>query len=69
MASPFADRIAVRLYRLALHLYPAKFRADFGPEMMQHFTDGVREARSTRRTVGLARVCGETAVDLTVDPP
>ncbi|MCZ6917964.1 MAG: ABC transporter permease [Gemmatimonadetes bacterium] len=64
MASPFADRIAVRLYRLALHLYPAKFRADFGPEMMQHFTDGVREARSTRRTVGLARVCGETAVDL-----
>ena len=57
MTPPFADRMAVRLYRLLLHMYPAKFRADFGADMVQHFGDRVREA-------GLIRACAETSIDL-----
>lgn len=39
-----------RAYRIALHLYPARFRAEFGAELEQDFEDAAGEAwQSSRR--------------------
>ncbi|MGH7653733.1 MAG: hypothetical protein ACREN6_03630 [Gemmatimonadaceae bacterium] len=39
---------AERAYRLAMHMYPRRFRAEFGREMVQHFNDVRRDAGARR---------------------
>ncbi len=45
---------AERLYRLALHLYPARFRRRFGDDMVRAFRDGTRGALRRGGRTGVA---------------
>jgi len=53
---------ADRLYRLLLHLYPAEFRREYGPEMTQIFRDRARREPP-------ARVWLDVAADLLATAP
>ena len=64
MMRPQADgRLTERLYRTLLYLYPAEFRAEYGPQLVQHFRDCLREAVRTGGAAALARVWARTCVD------
>ena len=45
---------SVRLYERLLAIYPAKFRAEFGPAMVQLFRDQCRDAWNHSRGKGMA---------------
>jgi uncharacterized membrane protein YidH (DUF202 family) len=53
------------MYEAALHLYPAAFRRDFGPQMMLDFHEGRLEASRDGRPGGLWRFHAHLAADLT----
>jgi len=52
----------VRLYRAALHLYPRRFRREYGDDMLALLADQLRDESSLR-------VVGRTALDLLVTVP
>jgi peptide/nickel transport system permease protein len=52
------------VYAGMLRLYPRRFRAAYGPLMMQAFRDRLRDARATSRRAGIARFWAEIAADL-----
>lgn len=58
-----------RAYRALLHLYPARFRARFGDEMVQLFGDLIRDARVAGRPTGQIRLWLHTVWDLAVTAP
>ena len=53
-----------RLYRGLLHLYPARFRARFGDDMLQLFGDQMRSARSEGPPVAVAGTWLRAIADL-----
>lgn len=55
-----------RTYRRLLHLYPAEFRARFADEMVQLFSDRLRDARTGGAPDGVARTWFRTLGDLVV---
>jgi len=55
-----------RVYRWLLRLYPAKFRARFSNEMVQLFSDQLRDARTGGAPAGAARTWLRTLGDLAV---
>jgi hypothetical protein len=55
-----------RLYRGLLRLYPAAFRARFADEMVQLFSDQLRDARTDGAPVGATRTWLRTLGDLAV---
>ncbi len=63
MTTPSDNRQAALVYRLFLYMYPAAFRAAYGPQMLQHFRDRMREERD-HGALGLVRVWRETGADL-----
>lgn len=54
---------AVGLYRRLLTLYPRRFRAEYGPHMLQVFGDCLRDAR-TQGQAGVAQLWLATLLDL-----
>jgi predicted permease len=46
-------RIALKLYRLLLKIYPARFREDYGVPLQQQFKDDYREAEGARDRIRL----------------
>jgi hypothetical protein len=54
---------ALDLYRHLLTLYPRRFRAEYGPHMLQVFGDCLRDAR-TQGPGGVARLWLATLLDL-----
>ena len=58
-----------RLYRVLVRLYPAEFRTRFGDEMVQFFSDQLRDARTRGATAGIARTWLRTLGDLAVTAP
>jgi hypothetical protein len=52
--------LAQRLYSVLLHAYPARFRREFGGEMLQAFADQLGDARAWG---GRARLYVRTFVD------
>jgi hypothetical protein len=57
---------AERIYRSSLRLYPADFRARFADEMVQLFSDELRDARGGRTPGGVVRVWLRALGDLAV---
>ena len=55
-----------RAYRGLLRLYPAEFRARFGDEMVQLFSDQLRDARTGRGRSGLTDTWLRTLGDLAI---
>ncbi|MDQ2933707.1 MAG: hypothetical protein M3R49_01790 [Chloroflexota bacterium] len=55
-----------RVYRWLLRLYPAAFRARFADEMVQLFSDQLREARTGAAPAGTARTWLRTLGDLVI---
>ncbi len=55
-----------RVYRRLLRLYPAEFRARFADEMVQLFSDQLRDARTDGLQAGTARTWLSTLGDLAV---
>jgi hypothetical protein len=55
-----------RVYARMLHLYPFEHRNEYGPSMLQVFTDQCRAAWGVRRGVGLVGLWLRTLVDLGV---
>jgi hypothetical protein len=53
-----------RVYGWLLRLYPAEFRARFAGEMVQLFSDQIRDARSRASAAGLTRTWLRTLSDL-----
>jgi hypothetical protein len=62
-----AAPLSPRVYELLLWSYPAGFRAEFGREMRQVFSDRCREA--ARGGSGLLRLWGDTLLDLARTAP
>ena len=58
-----------RLYRVLLRLYPAPFRTRFGDEMVQLFSDQLRDARAGRSDTGVAATWLRILADLAVTFP
>lgn len=56
----------VVLYRLALRLYPAAFRKEFGAELLRDIEIASKESWHARRWRGLLEMWACTIVDLTV---
>jgi len=56
-------RIALHLYRLALHAYPAAFRLRYREEMTRVFDEGLRDARA-KGMCSAVRHCGNALGDL-----
>lgn len=54
------------LYRLLLAAYPASFREEYGPEMVQVFRDTARDEHRRRGLVGLLMVWLRTLADFSV---
>ena len=46
-------RISLKLYRLLLKIYPARFREDYGAPLQQQFKDDYREAEGARDRIRL----------------
>jgi hypothetical protein len=61
-----ADASPARIYRWLLGLYPPAFRARYGDEMVQLFSDQLRDARRGRARTGIARVWLRTLGDLAI---
>jgi len=57
-------RLADQLFRLALRLYPASYRARFGAELSELFRDTARDERHRTGWSGIVRLTGRTLVDL-----
>jgi putative ABC transport system permease protein len=55
-----------RVYRALLRLYPAAFRARFAGEMVQLFSDQLRDARSDGAPAGATRTWLRALGDLAV---
>ncbi len=64
--SALGVRASVRAYGLAVRLFPAGFRAQFGDELAEAFAEAARERYARHGLRGLARLWLETAADLTV---
>lgn len=58
-----------RAYRALLRLYPARFRARFGDEMVRLFGDLVRDAREAGRPAAAFRLWLRTLSDLAATAP
>lgn len=58
------DRLALRLYQLALYAYPAPFRRAFGDELAQVFRDMYEEARDSSSHARMARLWARALSDL-----
>lgn len=54
------------LYRLALRLYPAAFRNEFGAELLRDIEIASEESWRARRWRGLVEMWARTIVDLTL---
>ena len=54
----------MRIFQWLLYLYPRTFRSTYGPQMVQHFKDRMREERGARGVTGVLAVWIEIGVDL-----
>jgi hypothetical protein len=57
-------RFSARLYRIMLIAYPARFRRNYGPHMLQVFRDSCRDAERRRGAWGVYRLWLPTLWDL-----
>ena len=60
---------SVTMYRLALHLYPLKFRRAFGPELLRDFELASAERWRADGWRGLVAACWQMLSDLAVSVP
>ena len=61
--------LLIRIYRLLLVLYPADFRRDYSPAMLQLFRDSLQEAWWRRGLAGMLQVGAHTLLDLAITAP
>jgi len=66
MSNKRAITFSAKVYLSLLFLYPAEFRHEYGPSMVQAFRDLCREAYAKSQWFGLAKLWGRILKDLVV---